>query len=393
LLARLGRRVVVVEREVFPRFHIGESLLPRSMKALERSGVLPKIEAAGFVQKHGAEIASGCGSSEARFYFEDGLDPESPTAWQVTRSEFDKILLDHAAECGADVRQGCEVRAVHREADRVRVETSQGTLDAPYVLDATGRHALMARFLNLKRNYPGLHKIAVYAHYDNVPRPEGRAGTVTRMVRAKDRWFWLIPLSPTRMSVGVVMDSELFRTSKKSPAEMLATSIEGIPHLCERLAAATRCTEVHVSSDYSYRVEQLHGDRWLAAGDAAGFIDPVFSSGVFLAILGAEQAADALHEALDRPAAARRLFSRHARQLQQVMRLYLKFVESWYRQEFVETVLSPREFFGVVQAVNAVLAGNRGTAFRLRWRLWLFHTIVALQRHVPLCPRLPLSPH
>ena len=160
----------------------------------------------------------------------------------------------------------------------------------------------------------------------------------------------------------------------------------------ERLAGAKRVSKVYASGDYSYRNVALHGERWLMAGDAAGFIDPIFSSGVFLAILSGERAADALGKALVAPHRAPRHFALYERHLAKVMRLYLKFVYSWYRQEFVETVLAPREFFQVVPAVNAVLAGNMGQSFALRWRIWLFHLIVAIQRVVPIFPKLPLAP-
>jgi flavin-dependent dehydrogenase len=158
------------------------------------------------------------------------------------------------------------------------------------------------------------------------------------------------------------------------------------------LTGARRVSKVYASGDYSYRNSALHGERWLMAGDAAGFIDPIFSSGVFLAILSGERAAEALCKALAAPQRAPKLFAVYERHLAKVMRLYLKFVYSWYRQEFVETVLAPREFFQVVPAVNAVLAGNVGRSFALRWRLWLFHLIVGIQRVIPISPKLPLVP-
>jgi len=396
LLAKQGRKVVVIEKEKFPRFHIGESLLPRSMSALARSGVLPKIEQAGFVTKHGAEIASGCGEKQEQFYFKDGFEPESPTAFQVPRAEFDKILLDHARECGAEIREETLVESVDLQSEGVAITTGSSnghrTVRARYVLDCTGRHAVMGLKLGLKVRYEGLNKMAVYAHFEGVQRPEGINGTLTRMVRAKDRWFWMIPLDGGRTSVGVVMDLSDFRAQGKNPEQILEESVSDFPVMTARMEGAHRLTKVYTSGDYSYRNRALYGDRWLSAGDAAGFIDPVFSSGVFLAILGAEQAAAALETALDHPARASRAFAAHARKLEKVMGLYLRFVRAWYRQEFIETLLSPREMLGIVPAVNAVLAGNTGASFALRWRLWLFEAIVRFQRFAPLCPRLALQP-
>ena len=392
LLAQAGRRVIVLEKSFFPRFHIGESLLPRSMSTLARMGVLEKIEAAGFVKKFGAEIASGCGAKESRFYFKDGFRPRGDHAFQVSRAEFDKILLDHARESGADVREGVSVNGVTFPGNESRLETSIGPVTSEFVLDCSGRNTLLASQLGLKVPYDGLNKIAVYAHYENVDRPEGMDGTLTRMIRARDRWFWMIPLSPTKMSVGVVMDTQVFRSLRSTPVKVLTDSITMLPVMRQRMLRSELCTPVHSSGDYSYRNTSLHGRRWLMAGDAAGFIDPVFSSGIFLAMLGAEQAADAVHSALDNPGQAPKFFFRYQHRMQKVMKIYLKFVRSWYRQEFVETVLNPQNILEIVPAVNAVLAGNAGTSFALTWRLFLFRLIVKIQRFIPLCPRLALQP-
>jgi FADH2-dependent halogenase len=393
LLAQNGRRVVVLEREKFPRFHIGESLLPFSMAAFERLGVMPKFEAAGFLPKHGAEIASADGARDTRFYFKDGYRSQRATAFQVTRADFDKILLDHAAETGADVREETAVERLEFFRDRVELVARRAggepeSIRARYLLDCSGRHTLVASHFDLKRSYPNLRKFAVYAHYEGVETPCGIDGTLTRMVRADDHWFWMIPLSPDRTSVGVVMDTARFKQFDDTPEAVLERLITASPVMGQRMHAAARVTKVYASGDYSYRSRRLHGDRWLLCGDAAGFIDPVFSSGVFLAIFGAEQAVEALETAFATPSRAPVAFRQYAGRIGAVMKLYLRFVDGWYRREFIETLLNPREFFDVVPAVNAVLAGNLGGSFDLRWRLWLFHGIVTLQRFLPISPRL-----
>jgi geranylgeranyl reductase family protein len=396
LLAQSGRRVVVLERERFPRFHIGESLLPFSMDALDRLGVTQRLADAGFVVKHGAEISSGCGTCETRFYFKDGFRSRRGTALQVERATFDHILLERARECGAEVREETSVTDLNLDGDcaEITVDSGRGpeTVSARYVVDCTGRNSLIGSKLGLKKEYPNLQKFAVYAHFEGAAQPEGVDGTLTRMVRTPQEWFWMIPLSREKVSVGVVMDTAAFRARRQSPEEVLAHFLREQPVMRERLTGARRVTKVYASGDYSYRNETFYGRNWLLAGDAAGFIDPIFSSGVFLAILGGERAADALLAALDEPAGAPAAFRRYERHLEKVMNLYLRFVQSWYRQEFVETLLAPREFFQVVPAVNAVLAGNMGQSFALRWRLWLFHTIVRLQKVFPICPRLALAP-
>jgi FADH2-dependent halogenase len=396
-LALAGRRVVVFEREKFPRFHIGESLLPFSMEAFERLGLMPKLEAAGFVRKYGAEITSGCGSGEIRFYFKDGFRSKRLTAFQVERSKFDKILLDHARECGAQVREEVAVENIALTDGRpqLRVKHRTGTVEdheVAYLLDCSGRHSVVGTRLGLKREYAGLQKFAVYAHYVGARQPAGIDGTLTRMVRAHDHWFWIIPLSKEKISVGVVMDTSRYRSFGGSPADVLDAFLNEQPIMRERMIGAKRVSRVYASGDYSYRNTTLRGERWLMAGDAAGFIDPIFSSGVFLAILSGQRAADALDKALAAPHQAPKFFALYERHLAKVMRLYLKFVYSWYRQEFVETVLAPREFLQVVPAVNAVLAGNMGRSFALRWRVWLFHALIALQRIFHIFPRLPLVP-
>jgi flavin-dependent dehydrogenase len=396
LLAKAGRSVIVFEKDRFPRFKIGESLLPFSMAALERLGVMEKLNAAGFIAKHGAEITSGCGERDTRFYFKDGFRSKRETALQVTRAEFDKILLDHAREHGAEVHEATTVKDLSFSDDCVLIDATNESrshrVAASYLLDCSGRTTVLGTKFDLKRAYPGLQKFSVYAHYEGAERLSGIDGTLTRMVRTPDRWFWMIPLTESRVSVGVVMDTALFKGLGLSPEEVLEGSIADLPVMRSRMQGATRVTKVYATGDYSYRNTRLFGNRWILAGDAAGFIDPIFSSGVFLAILGGERAADALHIALDDSASGQREFARYSRRLGKVMNLYLGFVESWYRQEFVETLFNPTQFFDVVPAVNAVLAGNLGKSFALRWRLWLFRLIVALQRVAPISPRLALAP-
>ena len=213
------------------------------------------------------------------------------------------------------------------------------------------------------------------------------------MVRGLDRWIWMIPLSPTRMSVGVVMDTATFRAMKLSPEEVLQKCIDEQPLVAEPMRNAERVERVYSAGDYSYRLAQLFGDRWLLAGDAAGFIDPVFSSGVFIALMSGEKAADVLDEVLREPARRRRLFKSYARRLNAVMDIYLKFVNSWYRgKEFMEVFLNPTDILQIAPAVNAVLAGSERQSFGVRWRMWLFYFFVRAQRVIAFSPRLSLVP-
>src|SRR3954471_19122050 len=398
LLARAQRRVVVLERDKFPRFHIGESLLPFSMQAFTRLGLHEKFARAGFMEKFGGEMYGACGGDGVKFYFEDGFRSQTDRSYQVTRADFDKLLLDHAAESGAEVREETSVEKIDFSDDGATLTISgkrngnSSEIRARYVIDASGRNSILSAKFKLKKNYEHLQKVSIFAHYDGMIRAEGRDGTLTRMVRAVDRWFWVIPLSATRTSVGVVLDGAVLKKSGLSPEDFLQQAIEEQPILMQQMRHAERVTPVRTAADFSYRSTQLTGDRWMLAGDAAGFIDPVFSSGVFLAVLGGEQAADALHVVLDRPAKRAKLFARYARNINKAMDVYLRFVDAWYSKEFIEVFLHPQDIFQIPPAVNAVLGGNIGDSFAIRWRMWIFYMLVRLQKYIPLCPRRTLVP-
>jgi flavin-dependent dehydrogenase len=398
LLAQAGRRVIVCEREKFPRFHIGESLLPFSIQTFDRLGVREKLDRT-FLPKFGGEIMAPCGTRGMKFYFKDGYRSERDRAYQVTRSDFDKLLLDHSRENGAEVHEETEVKVVNFVADGVKIEiensnSARSTIEARYLLDCSGRQTTLGSFFNLKKTYDHLQKFSVFAHYENIDRLPGRDATLIRMVRELDRWFWMIPLTDARTSVGVVMDTATFRATKLAPQAALEKFIADQPVMSERMKSAVRVSPVYSAGDYSYRNKKLFGDRWLLAGDAAGFIDPVFSSGVFLAIMSAEKAADTLDQVLRDESLKPRLFKRYSRQVNYIMDIYLTFVNSWYRRskEFLEVFLNPTDTMQIAAAVNAVLAGNEGKSFQIRWRMWMFYFFVNAQRFLPFSPRLSLAP-
>jgi flavin-dependent dehydrogenase len=398
LLAKAGRRVIVFEREKFPRFHIGESLLPFSMQAFDRLGLREKLDRT-FLPKYGGEIMSACGSRGVKFYFKDGFRSQRDRSYQVTRSEFDKLLLDHSQENGAEVREETEVTKLDFLDGRVKIDIQQvdgarSTIDARYLLDCSGRQTLLGGLFDLKNTYDHLQKFSVFAHYDNVDRLPGKDATLIRMVRGLDRWFWMIPLTERRTSIGVVMDTSTFRATKLAPEPALEKFIAEQPLMVERMKNAVRVSPVYSAGDYSYRNKCLAGDRWLLVGDAAGFIDPVFSSGVFLAIMSAEKAADTLEEVLSDESKRRRLFNKYSRTVNRVMDIYLTFVNAWYQRskEFLEVFLNPTETMQIAAAVNAVLAGNAGKSFAVKWRMWVFYFFVYAQRFFSFSPRLSLVP-
>jgi len=394
LLAKQGWKVAIFEKEQFPRFKIGESLLPGSLCTFERMGVKEKIDRADVIVKHGGKILSACGTRTNRFLFSNVFRCKYPTAYQVERSRFDQILLDHAAETGCAVRQGVKVTDFTCAQDGIIIRTTAGEFCGRYLIDCSGRNALVGTHFNLRRSYPELRKFSLYAHFEGVDRLPGIEGSLTQMVRGRDRWFWIIPITATKTSIGVVLDAQTFKRMKLSPEAAFQQILQENPKVIEQMSSAKRVTEVYATGDFSFRNKCFTGDRWVLAGDAAGFIDPVWSSGVFIAVLSGEKAADMLDRVLQHPERRALEFKRYERHLGRVMDLYLRLVNSWYTQEFAEVFLHPQEFLQLVPAVNSLLAGSEKPLLQVRWRIWVFNLLVFLQkRFAIIAPRMSLQPN
>ncbi|MHA3774234.1 NAD(P)/FAD-dependent oxidoreductase [Verrucomicrobiota bacterium sgz303538] len=394
LLARKGRSAVVFEKEKFPRFHIGESLLPYSLSAFDRLGIRPQLDALA-MPKYGGEIATACGQRAVKFHFKDGFRLKHHQAYQVERAAFDQLLLDKARESGAEVHEETQVEKIDFDKEGVtvsikRADGSTSQVRAKYLIDCSGRSSVVGRHFGLKVSYDHLQKFSCYAHYVGVQRDCGIDAGLTRLIRADRYWFWMIPLDEKRTSIGVVMDLADFKARKLSPEEILNWAIEDSPLMRERMQDAERVSSVYSTSDYSYRNKTLVGDRWMLAGDAAGFIDPIFSTGVFLAMHSGEQCADIIDAILNSPRKQSRLFRRYERSMHKIMDMYLRFVSAWYRDEFIAVFTTPTQRFQLAPAINAVLAGNIGNSFAIWWRMQLFYLVLFLQRYFPLCP--PIEP-
>jgi flavin-dependent dehydrogenase len=388
LLSRRGRRVVLFEKDAYPRFKIGESLLPHSLGTLDKLGIRAQLDARA-VRKAGGEIASACGRRITRFYFENALDLDARHAYQVERAWFDKMLLDHAAANGAEVRQPSGISRIEFDDAGATLHSDSGPVRARYLLDCSGRNAVTGSHFNLKRRYNHLQKFSVYAHFEGVQRDEGRDAGLTRLVRGRDNWFWLIPIDDRRTSVGVVMDIADFRGAGQTPEEALESAIDRSALMRSRMSASRRVTEIFAVGDYSYRNTRLHGRRWLLAGDAAGFIDPIFSTGVFLAIHSAERATEAIDLALRHPRLGVLRFAAYAWSLRRTLNRYLRFASAWYTAEFIDVFSTPRPPFQIPQAVNSVLGGNIRPSFAVRWRLAFFYLVLWIHKHHPIVPTLP----
>ena len=308
LVADRGHAVTLFERERFPRYHVGESLIPETFWVLERLGILPTMREGIFVEKHSVQFVSDQGKLSAPFYFADYKDHESSRTWQVTRREFDQLLLDNARAKGVDVHEGVRVLEVLFENGRaagVRVVDESGverTVRARVVVDAAGQSTVIQDRLGLRQWDPDLKKAAIWTYWKGTTREAGRdaGATLVLQLEGKKGWFWYIPLADDVTSVGVVADHEyLFQgRASKDPAAVYAEEVARCPGLVPRLAGAERTEPFRVAKEYSYRSRQVAGDGWVLVGDALGFLDPLYSSGILLALKSGALAADAIHAGL-----------------------------------------------------------------------------------------------
>jgi FADH2-dependent halogenase len=399
LLAAAGRRVVLFEKERFPRFHIGESLLPFNLGLFDRLGVMKKIEGR-FVEKLGARLYSSDGSTAHYVEFRKGIVPGHPRSFQVIRSEFDKMLLDNAVEKGATVHEGAavvEARASHKDGCELLVRHDDGreeTVRARFLLDGSGRDAFIAGRRKLRDMTPHLRKAAVFAHYEGVERVGDELPGDILLIILKDGWFWYIPLPDGKTSIGLVMEGTALKQAGLAPQALLEAALERCPAAAQRLRSAKRITPVHTASDYSYGCREVAGDGYLLMGDAAAFIDPVFSTGVWLAMSSGEMAADRLNEVLGTEAAPGDLsparFREYERRVRHHVANYTRIVTNFYSPGFMDIFLRPATRFGVRESVISLLAGLATPPWWVRARLEVFYGIVRLQRYVGLAPAVPL---
>ena len=309
LLADAGRRVLLLEREVFPRFKVGESLIPATYDILKRLGMLDELRESRFVEKHSVQFVTEDGKDTSPFYFSE-IDPsERSQTWQVLRSEFDQMLLDNARRRGVQVVEGVQVKDVLFEGERavgVKAlfpdEGEAREIPCRVVVDATGQRAMLSRKLNLRRPDPCLKMAALFAHFEGARRDEGRdeGATVILHTEGQEGWFWYIPLPDNRVSIGVVGPIPYLIAGRQGqPEKTFEEEIQRCRGLAPRLENARRVSDVHVLNDFSYVSERVAGDGWMLVGDACGFLDPMYSSGVLLALRSAELAADTLNAAFD----------------------------------------------------------------------------------------------
>jgi len=407
LLARKGWKVLLLEKDAHPRFHIGESLLPMNLPILERLGVLDQVKAIGTF-KPGAEfpIVNDDGTPMApdnegadqynTFRFERALNPAFGYAYQVKREEFDQLLFRHAQANGVDARERHKVERVEFGADGrpsvAHARDAQGnafTVRARYIVDASGRDTFFGNQLKLKKKNQLHQSAAIFSHFTGVERRAGEdAGNIT-VQRFAHGWMWLIPLQGGVMSVGAVCFPEYLKQRRGENEAFLMQTLASEPQVKKRMRDATRVAPVHVTGNYSYTCERMHGPGWVMVGDAYAFVDPVFSSGVYLGMNSAEQAAQLVDGVLRDPSREAAL----QREMDTRLKRGLKHFQ-WFIYRFTTPVMRhlfnhPRNVWQVEQAVISMLAGDVFDNPEVLKRLRLFrfiYTVTAI-RMAPLALR------
>jgi flavin-dependent dehydrogenase len=388
-LAGRGRSVVILEREEFPRFHIGESLLPESNALLEQLGVKEEIDRQGFVRKRGATFIREDGSGKFRFDFADAPAVPDPWTYHVPRAAFDKILLDHATRRGAELLAPATAEKVSIDADGVTLGCKVGAADRSIrvgvVLDASGRAGFLGHRLKLRQQDDALRKFALFGHFRNVPREDGVEGGDIRIVVRDDLgWFWFIPLPDGLTSVGIVMDhQEGAKVAGGDPATLLADWIARTPAAAALMQDAELAGSARFEGNYSYGTRAYADRRWMLLGDAGSFIDPVFSTGVLLGLRAGLEATEAVDASLKEdtgllPAAIKRYSDRQRRRY----KYYRRFVLGFYRPGFREVFFTPEGWPAGARAITTVLAGNDRPPFSVAWKLQLFYLFTAIHECV-----------
>ncbi len=342
LMAEQGLRVLVLEREKFPRYHIGESLLPFTCFPLKRLGLFDRMRQSEFVKKFSVQFVSPSGSASQPFYFGTRYEADVAQTWQVLRSEFDQLLMENARSKGAEILEETTVKELIQEDGRtvgVRAQTKGDELRelrAPMTLDCSGREAFAPTRLNWRVREPKLNKVAVWTYYRGAKRDPGRDGGATTVAYVPEKgWFWYIPQHRDMISVGVVAEGKyLTREGAREPRDIFNREIEQNRWIKEHLAEGTQVGDYHLTSEYSFRSRYCAGDGLLLAGDSFGFLDPVFSSGVMLALKSGVLAADAIVAAIAAQDFSAARFLEYGRAMHEGIENMRKLVYAFYDHNF-----------------------------------------------------------
>ncbi len=373
-LARGGLRVGLFERETFPRFKVGESLVPATMLLLERLGALQPIAHGGFQIKYGATFHDQDTGLAHSFYFLRGM-PWPNWTYNVPRAEFDTILLDHARKQGVHVHQPASVAGAAFDAEGVTLDVEQDgrrvSHRARFLVDASGREGFVAARLGRRERVPNFGKVALFAHYRGADRFPGIEEGNVRVYLFECGWFWWIPFSNDVTSVGAVLHARAVREHHGTPEQLFEAMVRQCRQVHEHLGAAERVTAIHRTANFAYTNAPVVGDRFLCVGDAIAFIDPIFSSGVFIAMRSAELAAESILAAFAADRFSARRFTAYERRVWRGMAPFFKFIHKYYEPAFLDLFLRPKDVLGMVTAVLNVLSGGSFIRMPLRVRLSL----------------------
>ena len=344
ILAREGCKVVLFEKEKFPRHHIGESLMTDTYWTFQRMGFLEKLRSSAFTQKYSVQFANQAGKESHPFYFFEAVHNESAVTWQVTRAVFDKMLIEHAGEQGADVHQGVAVKQVLFEGDKatgVEVEMQDGVRHrffAKVIVDATGQSAMLSNKFRWRVRDPKLKKAVLYSYYKGAHREKdlnGGATLVLRTPKGSEGWFWYIPLEDDITSVGIVANPDyLLKGRGQDLAKIFEEEVQKTEACRRRVAEGERVDKIYSILDYSYRSKKNAGNGFIIIGDAYGFLDPIYSSGVLLALKMAELAADAIHDAFRHDDFSAARLGQFQAKLDQGIESMRKLVYAFYNEGF-----------------------------------------------------------
>ena len=375
LLALRGERVVLVEKEKHPRFHIGESLLPLNLPLIEQLGVGEEIRRIGMV-KYGAQFVSNLHQKAVEFEFANAWDKNFPYAYQVRRSEFDHILLKNAAAKGATVVEECRIADVDflpgGQGVRAGGRTSQGETrrwHAKFLVDATGRDTLLANRFGIKRRNRKHASAAMFAHFTGARRLTGKEEGHITVFWFEHGWFWFIPLADGTTSIGAVGSPQYFKTRKTELTKFFMDTIALAPELVERLKHAEMVSAVTATGNYSYKCTRMTGDNFIMLGDAFAFIDPLFSTGVYLAMNSAFLGADVVSTCLHEPAESKRACAAFEAEISRAIDLYSWYIQRAPTPAMRHLLLVKRNMFRIEEAVLSVLAGDIFRPLPIRLKL------------------------
>jgi flavin-dependent dehydrogenase len=393
LLAERGHRVTLLEKDRHPRFHIGESLLPQNLPLLDRLGIRAEVEGTS-MRKYGIEFVSAYHGKTVTYNFAGALDKRFPYSFQVRRSTFDHILLKNAAAKGAEVIEDCRVTSIEFPEDgHPRIEARDGegqarVWTAAFVVDASGRDTLLASQLGLKARNPRNNSAAIFGHFSGARRLPGKAEGNISVVWFDNGWFWFIPLSDGTTSVGAVCPAAFFKNRNADLPRFFRSVIASCPEIASRLRDAELVGEVMATGNYSYGAAQATGGKFIMVGDSNAFIDPVFSTGVYLAMTMAFHGADAVETCLRKPAQARRALRRYEAATAKSLGLISWFIYRIREPAMRNLFMSPRNWFRMEEAVLSLLAGDVFGGWQVSSRLYMFRAIYYITKFAHLRHRL-----